>query len=114
MIGHLLRFHVDIVPRVGPLLLDEIVLLLQADRFGLSDLLLAELSLIIVLLSHTVQIVLNLVFLPADFLDGCQLLVPKVFVAEEHLLFLLLLSLSHGFLLGLEASLALLLFALLK
>lgn len=99
--------------RVGPLLLDEVVLLLQAHRFGLADLLLAELRLIIVLFSHSVQIVLNLVLLPADFLDGCQLLVPKVFVAVEHLLFFLRLSLGHGFLFRFEASLALLLFPLL-
>ena len=99
LVRHFLSLHVYIMPGVCSLLLDEIVLLLKSLRFGFSYLLLAELSVIEVVLAHSIQVMFNLLLLSSHFLDGCQLLVSEVFVSEVDLLFLLRLSLLHGFLL---------------
>ena len=87
------------MPGIGSLLLDEIVLLYETLRLSFPDLLLAELGVIVVVLPHTVQVMFNLFLLSAHFLDSSQLLVSEVFVSEVDLLFLLRLSLLHGFLL---------------
>lgn len=80
------------MPSIGSLLFDEVVLLLKTLRLGLSDLLLAELGIIVVLLAHPVQVMFNLFLLFSHLLNSCQLLVSKVFVSEKDLLFLLCLT----------------------
>lgn len=113
LIRHLLRFHVNFGPRHSSLLLNEVVLLLETLRLGFADLLLAELSIIEILLAHAVQVVFHLFLLAADLLDRGQLLVSEVFVAEKNLLLLLLFSFLHGFFLGFQPRLPLLFFFLL-
>ena len=104
LISHFIGLYVYVMPSVLALLLDEIVLLCESLRLGFSYLLLAELSVIEIVLTHSVQVVFNLLLLSSHFLNGCQLLVSEVFVSEENLLFLLLFSLLHGFLLRFKAS----------
>ena len=98
--SHFLSLYIYVVPSICSLLLDEIVLLLETLRLGFSYLLLAELSVIEVVLAHSVQVMFNLILLSSHFFDGCQLLVSEVFVSEVDLLFLLRLPLLHGFLLS--------------
>ena len=82
LISHFCSFDIHFMPGIGSLLLDEIVLLLQTLTLSLPDLLLAELSVIEVILPHAVQVMFNLFFLPSHFLDSRQLLVSEVFVSE--------------------------------
>ena len=56
---HLMSLHFDFLPSHGSLHLNEVVLLLQADRLLLTDLLLAILGLVVVLFSHAVQVMLH-------------------------------------------------------
>jgi len=101
------------VPSIGSLLFDEVVLLLKTLRLGLSDLLLAELGIIVVVFTHPIQVMFNLFLLFSHLLNSCQLLVSKVFVSEKYLLFLLCLTPLHRFFLRFKPCLALLLFPLL-
>ena len=100
LMSHFLSLYIYVVPSICSLLLDEIVLLLETLRLSFSYLLLAELSVIEVVLAHSVQVMFNLILLSSHFFDGCQLLVSEVFVSEVDLLFLLRLPLLHGFLLS--------------
>ena len=112
LISHLSSLHIHVVSGLGSLLLDEVVLLLQTLRLGFTDLLLAVLGIIVVVFTHSIQVMFNLFLLSSHFLNSCQLLVPEVFVSEMHLLFLLHLTLLHSLLLSFYTSLALLLFSL--
>ena len=76
--------------------LNEVVLLLQALRLLFANLLLTELSLVVVFLAHTIQVVFHLFLLPANLLNGCQLLSLEVAITEVNLLSLFLLTLAHG------------------
>lgn len=113
LISHFVSFHINFNSRILTLLLDEIVLLLQTLGLGLADLLLAELSIIVVLFAHSVQVVFNLFLLSPDFFNRCKFLVSEIFVSEEYLLLFFLFSLCHGLSFRFEPGLSLLLLPLL-
>ena len=68
------------------LLLNEFVLLGQTLCLLLPDLLLAVLSLIVALFTHSIEVVLHLLFLSANLFDRGHLLIPEIFVSEVKLL----------------------------
>lgn len=113
LISHFGSFYVNFSSCICSLLLDEIVLLLQTLRLSLTDLLLAELSIIVVLFTHSVQIMFHMILLSSDFFNCCKLLVSEIFVSEEYLLLFLLFSLGHGLSFHFEPLLSLLLVPLL-
>ena len=76
-----------------PLFLDELILLCQTLRTLLTDLLLAELRLVVVVFAHTVQIVFHHFLLAAHLLNCSHLLVTEVSVAVSKFLLLFLASL---------------------
>ena len=82
LFGHFMSFLVHFMPGIGSLLLDEFVLLLQTLWLGLPDLLFAELSVIVIIFTHTVQVMFNLFLLSSHLLYCCQLLVSEVFISE--------------------------------
>ena len=108
-----MSFGINIKPGIRPLLLNEIVLLLETLRLCLPDLLLAELGIIVVVLAHSVQIMFDLFLLSTHLFNSGQLLVSEVFVSEVDLLLLLLLALSHCLLVSFSLCLTLLLLSLL-
>ena len=109
--GHVVSLHLDIISGLSPLILNEFILFGHALRLGLPDLLLTELSLIVVIFTHSVQVVLDLLLLSTNFLDRGHLLIDEVFVSDCELLFLFFLALALGHSLLLFLSLSILLFS---
>ena len=85
---------VNVCPGHCALHLDEIILFRQANRLLLANLLLAILSLVVALFTHTIQVVLHLLLLSAHLLNSSHLLLSEVLVTEVYLLLLPLTSLS--------------------
>ena len=80
-----------------PLFLDELILLCQTLRTLLTDLLLAELCLVVVIFTHSIQIVFHHLFLAAHLLNSSHLLITEVSVAVGKLLLFFLASLPSLF-----------------
>ena len=106
-----MSLHLDIISGLSPLILNEFILLGHPLRLSLSDLLLTELSLIVVIFTHSVQVVLDLLLLSSNFLDSGHLLIDEVFVTDCELLFLFFLALALGHSLLFFLSLSILLFS---
>jgi hypothetical protein len=95
--SHFMCLMVNLLAGILSLLFDKIILFGKTVSFLLTDLLLAELCLIVILFAHAIQVMFHRFFLPTHFLNSCHLLVPKVPVAEQDLLFLFLFSLASVF-----------------
>jgi hypothetical protein len=76
------------------LLFDEIILLRETHSTLLANLLLAELRIVIVFFAHAIQVMLHHLFLSANFLNSCHLLIAEVSVAISKLLLFLLTTLT--------------------
>ena len=92
--------------------LDEVILFLKTLALLFADLLFAELGCVVVLLSHSVEVVLHGLLLLANLVNGRLLLRLEVPVAIHDLLAFFLATLALGLLLGFRFHLALLLFAM--
>ena len=79
------------------LFLDEFVLLCKTLSTLLTDLLLAELCLVVVILTHSIQIVFHHLLLAAHLLNSSHLLITEVSVAVGKLLLFFLASLPSLF-----------------
>ena len=100
----------NVLSGLSTLILDEIILFGHALWLSFSDLLLTELSLIVLIFTHSIQIMLDLLLLSTNFFHSSHLLIDKVFVPDVHLLFLFLLSSTLGRSLCISLSLFLLFF----
>jgi hypothetical protein len=83
LLSHVASLVLNIRACMGSLLLYKIVLLGQTVGLLLTDLLLAELRLVVVLFAHTVHVVFHCLLSPANLLNSLHLLLPKVLVSEE-------------------------------
>ena len=95
---------------LSTLILDEFILFGHALWLSFPDLLLTELSLIVLIFTHSIKVMLDLLLLSSNFFHSSHLLIHEVFVPDVNLLFLFLLSSTLGRSLCFSLSLFLLFF----
>ena len=100
----------NVLSGLSTLILDEIILFGHALWLSFPDLLLTELSLIVLIFTHSIQIMLDLLLLSTNFFHSSHLLIYEVFVPDVDLLFLFLLSSKLGRCFCISLSLFLLFF----
>ena len=108
-----MSLHIDFLSSCLTFLLDKFILFGETLGLLLSDLLLSELSMIVIFFTHTIQVMFHCFLLPTDFINSCELLLSEVLVSYKHLLLLFLSTFLLQCLLLLKSSLALSLIALL-
>lgn len=112
LVGHLIGLEIYILSGVGSLHFDEIILLLQAQSFLVTNLLLSKLRIVVGFLTHAIQIVFHCFLLPANLVNSCQFLCLEVPIAEVNLLTLFLFAFAHSIFVSTCLGLPLLLFSL--
>ena len=86
----------NVLSGLSTLILNEFILFGHTLWLSFSNLLLTELSLIVLIFTHSIQIMLDLLLLSTNFFHSSHLLIYEVFVPDVDLLFLFLLSSKLG------------------
>ena len=87
LISHLMFVAINLRPCHFTLLTNKFILFSHTLQLGFADLLLAELGLVILIFTLTIECVLILIFMATNLFNSCQLLYPKVLVFIHLFLF---------------------------